>query len=81
MDNLPAIGDQVKLRGDDGTDILKIIDIGPNEDGLKTLMEEWYSLGNQKLPPEIYDMPFEEIEAYMKRQLSEFRSQLGDVRI
>jgi hypothetical protein len=79
--DLPAIGDQINLRGDPETDIRKIVDIGPNEESLKSLMEEWYNLGNQKIPPEIYDMPYDEIEAYMKKLLTKHRAALGDVQV
>jgi hypothetical protein len=79
--DLPEIGDSIKLRGDLDSDIRKIVDIGPNEESLKSLMEEWYQLGNQKLPPEIYDMEFDEIEAYMKKRLAQYRNAVGDVQV
>jgi hypothetical protein len=67
LPEFPAIGDEVKLRGDKDTDISAIVEIGPNEAGLKELMEEWYAKGNAKLPPEIYEMDFEDIGPYLKK--------------
>jgi len=56
-----------KLRGDEESDVRKIIELGPREQALKDLMEEWYARGNRVLPPEIYDMEFGEIAPYLKK--------------
>jgi len=62
---LPTIGDRVKLRGDDNTDVPKVVDLHPRELSLKELMDKWNEKYG-KLPPEIYDMPVESIEAYLR---------------
>jgi hypothetical protein len=37
-------------------------------------MERWYELtGGQKLPPEIYKMPFDKIEAYLRQKIEELK--------
>jgi hypothetical protein len=75
LPDLAGINDRaVKLRGDEGSDIRGIVDIGPHEDSLKQDMEEWYLITGEKLPPEIYDMPFDEIGPYMKKVLAARRS-------
>jgi hypothetical protein len=63
----------VKLRGDEDTDIGGTVDVGFHEDSLKQDMEEWYLLTGEKLPPEIYDMPFDEVGPYMRKKLAELR--------
>jgi hypothetical protein len=72
--DLPAIGDKVKLRGDEDADIRKIVDIGPRELSLKELMERYYELtSGKKLPKEIYTMPFEKILSYLKQKIEEMK--------
>jgi hypothetical protein len=70
MGELPELGgESIKLRGDKDTDIEAIVEVGPDEAGLKKLMEDWYAAGNAKLPKEIYDMDFEDIGPYLKKLL------------
>jgi hypothetical protein len=72
--DLPAIGEKVKLRGDEDTDIRKIVDIGPNEENLKFLMDKWKELtGGRKLPPEIYKMSFKDIEKYLLKMIEKLK--------
>jgi len=74
LPDLPAIGEKVKLRGDEDTDIRKVVEIGPNEQAIKDLMDTWNSLTDgRKLPPEIYKMPFDKIMAYLKKRIAELR--------
>ena len=70
VDELSNLGDD-KLRGDEETDIRRIIDIGPAESDLKELMQQWYTkTGGKKLPPNIYSMPFDKVLPYMKKALA-----------
>jgi len=71
IDGLPEIGEQIKLRGDKDSDIGSAVDIGPNEASLKEAMDEWQRLTDQKLPPEIYKMDFEEVEIYLRKKISQ----------
>ena len=64
LDELPAMGKKTNLRGDPDSDIRGIIEIGPNEERLKNLMDE-YNMTVGKLPDEIYDMPLDEIADYL----------------
>ena len=66
LDELPEINNLVKLRGEEGAEIPSIVEIGPSEQGLKDVMEEWNRLYG-KLPPEIYDMDAFEVEAYLRK--------------
>lgn len=68
LDQLPEIGKKVKLRGDEDTDIRKIVDIHPNEEELKELMDE-YNETIGVLPKEIYEMPLNEVIPYLKELL------------
>ena len=68
LPELPVIGAQTLLRGDKDTDILAMVDIHPNEQALKDLMDEWNKLKG-KLPPEIYAMPVDDILAYLQQEL------------
>lgn len=63
--DLPEIGKKKPLRGDPDSDIGPIIEIGPNEQRLKALMDE-YNLTVGKLPEEIYDMPLERVADYLE---------------
>ena len=68
--DLPTIppADDIKLRGDKGTDIRPVVDIGPNEELLKKLMD-LYNQRLGKLPQEIYDMPIESVIPYLQKKL------------
>lgn len=68
IDQLPAIGKKAKLRGDDLTDIKKTVDIHPNEERLKELMDE-YNMRIGKLPEEIYEMPLDDVIPYLENLL------------
>ena len=68
IDELPAKGKQILLRGDKDSDIRSIIEIGPRENRLKNLMDK-YNAKIGKLPPEIYDMPIAEIIPYLQKLL------------
>lgn len=68
LDELPAIGEKVKLRGDEGTDIKPIVDIHPNEVILKELMEE-YNATIGVLPREIYTMPIDDVIPFLREKL------------
>ena len=62
----PAINKQVRLRGEEGSEIKTIVDLSPAEEGLKEIMDLWNAtLG--KLPQEIYDMDVLEVEAYLRK--------------
>jgi hypothetical protein len=80
VDVLPDLGGiserAVKLRGDAGTDVGGIVDVGFHEDSLKADMEDWYAVTGEKLPPEIYTMPFDEIGPYMKKKLAEVKTRI-----
>ncbi len=53
MDEFPAISERVHLRGEEGTDIRAIVEIGPAEAGLKEIMDKWNEdLG--KIPEQFY---------------------------
>jgi hypothetical protein len=62
----PALDNLVALRGEEGSDIAAVIDITPNEKGLKDAMDEWNATRG-KLPPEIYEMDVFEVEAYLRK--------------
>ena len=64
LPDIPEIGKKVTLRGDPDTDIRSIVEIHPNEELLKELMDE-YNLTLGKLPKKIYDMPLEEVAGYL----------------
>jgi hypothetical protein len=81
LPDLPGIGDLIKLRGDEGSDIRKIIDIGPNEATLKELMQEWYDLTGMRLPPQIYEMEYDEIEPFMRGAVERARRKIGGARV
>ncbi|MCK4760214.1 MAG: hypothetical protein KAT69_09190 [Candidatus Aminicenantes bacterium] len=68
IEELPDLGKKIKLRGDPDSDIRKIVDIGPNEDHLKNLMDE-YNARIGKLPSEIYDMPLDDIAPFLEGEL------------
>ena len=68
ISELPAKGKKVLLRGDKDSDIRPIIEIGPRENQLKNLMDK-YNAKIGKLPPEIYDMPIDEIAPYLQKLL------------
>jgi len=66
LDELPEIDKLIKLRGEEGTEIGSIIEITPSEQGLKDAMDKWNEIYG-KLPQEIYDMDFYEVEAYLRK--------------
>ena len=68
IEELPDLGKKIKLRGDPDSDIRKIVDIGPNENELKELMDE-YNARIGKLPSEIYDMPLDDITPFLEEEL------------
>jgi len=70
IEELPDLGKKIKLRGDPETDIRKIVDVGPNEDRLKNLMDQ-YNATIGKLPDEIYDMPIQDVGPYLEKLLKE----------
>lgn len=70
MKEFPEIDKRTLLRGDELTDIGKTVDIYPNELRLKELMDE-YNFRIGKLPPEIYDMPLNEVADYLAKLLAE----------
>ncbi|MCK5127914.1 MAG: hypothetical protein KAR42_16775 [candidate division Zixibacteria bacterium] len=70
IEELPELGKKIKLRGDPDSDIRKIVDIGPNEERLKNLMDQ-YNATIGKLPDEIYDMPLDEVTPYLEKLLKE----------
>lgn len=61
---------KVPLRGDPGTDVGKVIEIGPNEQLLSDLMDRYNSeIG--RLPDEFYRQPFENKASWLKGALKE----------
>jgi len=68
LDELPAIGKRIKLRGDPETDIGKTVDIHPNEERLKNLMDE-YNETVGVLPTEVYEMPLDDVIPYLEKLL------------
>ncbi len=66
IDEFPEISKQVKLRGEEGSEIGSVVDIGPAEKGLKEVMEYW-NANYGKLPPEIYDMNVFVVEGYLRK--------------
>ena len=68
LDELPAKGKKILLRGDPDSDIRPIVEVGPREERLKNLMDT-YNAEIGKLPPEIYDMPVLEIADYLEELL------------
>jgi hypothetical protein len=69
---LPAIGERVKLRGDEGSDIRPVVELSPNELYLKELMDD-YNAKIGKLPPEIYDMPLLDVIPFLEKLLGRKR--------
>ena len=65
----PLIGKE-KLRGEEGTDIRSIVDIGPTEKSLKNLKESWMAKYG-RLPKEIYQMPINEIGDYLRALMAQ----------
>jgi len=70
IEELPDLGKKIKLRGDPDSDIRGIVEIGPNEDRLKDLMDQ-YNATIGKLPEEIYDMPIQDVVPYLEKLLKE----------
>lgn len=65
-----GLGRKVLLRGDKGSDIGKIIDVGPNEALLSNLMDRYNSeIG--VLPNEFYATPFEGKKKWIQNALKE----------
>lgn len=65
LEEFPAINEQIKLRGEEGSEVPAIVDISPREEGLKAAMDEW-NADFGKLPPEIYDMDLYKVEDYLR---------------
>jgi hypothetical protein len=77
LPDLPGIGDLIKLRGDKGTDIRKIIEVGPHENDVSDLLKEWKELtGSEKLPREISDMEFDDIEPLTRKAVEKARERV-----
>lgn len=70
LDEFPAISDLAVLRGETGSELKAIVDVGPREEGLKAVMDEW-NASYGKLPDEIYDMELDEIEPYLRARMKE----------
>ena len=66
MDELPEISKLVKLRNEEGSEIKSIVEITPNEQSLKNVMDEWNTKYG-KLPQEIYDMDVFDVEPYLRK--------------
>jgi hypothetical protein len=73
LGELPEIDKQIRLRGEEGSEIKSIIEITPSEQGLKEVMDEW-NLKYGKLPPEIYDMDVFEVEAYLRKLMKKIEA-------
>jgi hypothetical protein len=65
LEELPNIKKLVE-KADETISLKAIVDIHPNEEVLKELMDEWNETRG-KLPPEIYDMDIEDVIAYLKK--------------
>lgn len=66
LSEFPAINAQVKLRGEEGTEVRAVVELAPSEEGLKEIMDKWNrDLG--KLPPVIYDMELYDVEPYLRK--------------
>lgn len=73
----PALAeDGAKLRGEPGSDIRAVIDIGPNEERLKTLMET-FNRKIGKLPKDIYSMPVDEVIALLEKIFQQLGIEVG----
>lgn len=70
IDQFPALNEKVHLRGEEGTEILAVVDIYPGEMGLKDIKEKWMATRG-RLPKEIYDMALEDIGPYLLRLMGE----------
>lgn len=71
VEEFPTIDERVRLRGEEGSEIRAIIDIGPSEQGLKEIMDKWNEdVG--KLPPKIYTMPLLEVEPFLRELYAEW---------
>jgi hypothetical protein len=68
----PLFGKE-KLRGDEDSDIRKVVEIGPKEMGLKDIKEKWMSL-YERLPKEIYKMTVDEIGPYLKSLMAQMEA-------
>ena len=55
-----------KLRGEPGSDIRAIVEIGPNEEKLKLLMEI-FNENIGKLPKDIYSLPIDEVISLLEK--------------
>jgi len=67
-DEFPEIGKLIKLRGDIGSGIPKIIEIGIGERELINLMDEWNDLYGV-LPKELYTMTVEDALIFLKEAI------------
>lgn len=64
IDEFPNIKKKVEEQKD--ITMKAIVDIYPNEEELKALMDEWNATRG-KLPPEIYEMDLEDVIDYLKK--------------
>lgn len=65
----PLFGKE-KLRGEEKTDIKKVVEFGSAELELKDLMERW-NLVYGKLPAEIYKLPVDKVADYLRALLAQ----------
>jgi len=68
LDKFPRIGKGEKLRGDKDTDIKAVVDIHPNEQVLKDLMDE-YNAKFGRLPDEFYEIPLDQCIPFLRKLL------------
>ncbi|MAH50277.1 hypothetical protein CMI37_30935 [Candidatus Pacearchaeota archaeon] len=71
VDEFPELDLRQKLRGDIGSDIKPIVTFFPNEVGLAEAMDTWNSTIGV-LPKEIYAMPLQNVEPYLRLGLKGF---------
>jgi len=68
----PLFGKE-KLRGEEDTDIRKVVEFGSAELELKELMDLW-NARHGKLPAEIYKLPVGKVADYLKALLAQMES-------
>jgi hypothetical protein len=63
----PELDLSVKLRGEEGSEIGAVVDIGTAESDLSDVLEEWVKRhGFGHLPPEVYEMDPFEVADYLR---------------
>lgn len=67
--SLPAIGEMAKLREDDNSDIGAVVDVGPNEQEMQNLVDE-YTTKIGELPRNLFDMPIDEMIDFLSEALT-----------